>query len=155
MECKTAFHIAVAMQHYQLCGAFIISSGRVTMKVVLASYYRPWMLALFPTTLGVGTLALWWRSLNWPLRIDSDGVTLRRHRRLLWNSINRIGVSRSYGDGHVSEMRIHHHGTVSRIPVHGLRDGDEVAAAIITNVQTSAGAGNWTHEESYAGRGRD
>jgi hypothetical protein len=41
------------------------------MKVVLASYYRLWMLALFPTTLGVGTLALWWRSLNWPLRIDA------------------------------------------------------------------------------------
>jgi hypothetical protein len=109
------------------------------MKVVLASYYRLWMLALFPTTLGVGTLALWWRSSNWPLRIDADGVTLRRHRRLLWNSISRIGVSRSYGDGHVSEMRIHHHGTVSRIPVHGLRDGDEVAAAIITMFKRARG----------------
>ena len=97
------------------------------------------MLALFPATLGVGTLALWWRSLNWPLHIDAEGVTLRRHRRLLWSSISRIGVSRSYRDGYVSGMRIHYHGTVSRISVHGLRDGDEVAAAIISMFKRARG----------------
>jgi hypothetical protein len=109
------------------------------MKVALASSYRLWMLALFPTTLGVGTVALWWRSLDWPLRIDADGVTLRHHRRLPWNAISRIGVSRSYLDGHLCEMRIHHHGTISRIPVRRLRDGEEVAGAILTMFKRTRG----------------
>jgi hypothetical protein len=103
------------------------------MKVALAPSYRAWMLALFPTTLGVGTAALWWRNLNWPLRIDADGATLRGHRRLPWSAISRIGVSRSYLDGHVCEMRIHHHGgSVAKIRVRDLRDGEQVAGAILT-----------------------
>jgi hypothetical protein len=110
------------------------------MKVTLALTYRAWMLALFPTTLGLGTAALWWRSLNWPLRVDADGVTLRRHRRLPWSAISRIGVSRSYLDGRVCEMRIHHHGgSVAKIPVRGLRDGERVAGAILTMFKRTRG----------------
>jgi hypothetical protein len=102
------------------------------MKVALAPSYRTWMLALLPATLGVGTAALWLRSLSWPLNIDADGLTLRYHRRLPWSAIKRIGVSRGYLDGHVCEMRIHHHGGVSRIRIRELRDGDEVAGMILT-----------------------
>lgn len=110
------------------------------MKVMLAPSYRAWMLALFPATLGVGTAALWWHSLNWPLRVDADGVTLRRHRKLPWSTITRIGVSRSYLDGHMCEMRIHHHGgSVAKIPVRGLRDGEKVAGAILTLFKRTRG----------------
>jgi hypothetical protein len=97
------------------------------------------MFALLPTTLGVGTAALWWRSLNWPLRVEADGLTLRHHRKLPWTSISRIGVSRSYLDGHVCEMRIHHHGCVAKVSVRGLRDGEEVAGAILTMFKETRG----------------
>jgi hypothetical protein len=110
------------------------------MKVALASSYRAWMLALFAATPGVGTVVLWWSSLSWPVRIDADGMTLRRHRRLPWGAISRIGVSRSYLDGHVCEMRIHHHGgSVARIPVRDLRNGEQVAGAILTMFKRARG----------------
>jgi hypothetical protein len=51
-----------------------------------------------------------------------------------------FGLSRSYLDGHVCEMRIHHHGSVSRIPVRGLRDGEEVAGAILTMFKRTRGS---------------
>jgi hypothetical protein len=102
------------------------------MKVALAPQYRMWMFALFPATLGIGTAALWLRSLSWPLRVDATGLTLRHHRRVNWQSITKIGVSRSYLDGHVAQLRIHHHGGVNRIPVHGLQDGEKVARTILT-----------------------
>jgi hypothetical protein len=102
------------------------------MKVALASQYRMWMYVLAPTTLGVGTAALWLRSLNWPLRVDATGVTLRHHYRVSWQAITKIGVSRSYLDGHVSQMRIHHDGGVCKIPVHDLQDGERVARTILT-----------------------
>jgi hypothetical protein len=102
------------------------------MRVELAPSYRTWMLALLPTTLGVGTAALWLRSLSWPLSIDADGLTLRYHRKLRWSSMRKIGVSRSYLDGHVGEIRIHHRGGVRRIPLRGLRDGERIAEMIIT-----------------------
>jgi hypothetical protein len=89
------------------------------------------MPALLPATLGVGTAALWLRSLGWPLRIDATGVTLRHHRRVDWHSITRIGVSRSYVDGHVAQLRIHHDGVVNKIPLHDLLEGEKVARAII------------------------
>jgi hypothetical protein len=40
-------------------------------------------------------------------------------------------VSRSYVDGHISEMRIHHDGGVSKIPIDALEDGDRVARIIL------------------------
>jgi hypothetical protein len=112
------------------------------MKVALAPHYRARMLALLPTTLGVGTAALWWRSLNWPLHIDADGLTLRCHRRLPWSSISRIGISRSYLDGHLAELRIHHRRGVSQVWVRGLRNGEDVARVILAMFKrTRAAAG--------------
>ena len=101
------------------------------MKVALAPQYRMRMLALLPATLGVGTAALWLRSLSWPLRIDAAGVTLRHHRRVDWKSITKIGVSRSYVDGHVAQLRIHHDGVVNKIPLHDLLEGEKVARTIL------------------------
>jgi hypothetical protein len=102
------------------------------MKVALAPSYRTWMLALIPTTLGVGTAALWLRSLKWPLRIDAAGLTLRYHGWVDWRSVRKIGVSRSYLDGHVSQIRIHHEGGgVSKISVQGLQDGQKVVRTIL------------------------
>jgi hypothetical protein len=97
------------------------------------------MLILIPTTLGLGTAALWLRSLSWPLRIDTEGLTLRYHRRLPWKSISRIGVSRSYLDGHAHEICIHHRGGVSKIPLRGLRDGELVADSILTMFKRTRG----------------
>jgi hypothetical protein len=99
------------------------------MRVLLAPQHRMGMFALFPTTLGPGTAALWLRSLSRPLRIDASGLTLRHHGRLAWQSIIKIGVSRSYLDDHVAQPRIHH--GVNKIPINEPRDGEEVARHIL------------------------
>jgi hypothetical protein len=101
------------------------------MKVALAHRYRAWMVLLLPSTLGLGSAVLWLHSMHWPLNVDPAGLTLRSHRQVGWRSIRRIGVSRSYLDGHISEMRIHHDGGVSKIPIHALEDGDRVARIIL------------------------
>ena len=101
------------------------------MQVALSPAYRVRMFALFPATLGLGTLALWIRSLPWPLRVDSEGLTLRYHRRIPWNAVKKISVWRDYCDGHVSRMDIHHSLGTSKIPVRGLADGDNVARVIL------------------------
>src|SRR6516164_4175653 len=111
------------------------------MKVALASRYRSLMLILFPVTLGLGTAVLWLRSLNWPLSIDEMGVTLRHRRRIEWNSIRKIGLSRSYLDGRVSQIRIHHAGGVCKIPVHDLEDGQLVARTILAMFEQFERAG--------------
>ena len=102
------------------------------MKVTLAPRYRTWMFVLFPSTLGLGSAALWLHSLNWPLELDEAGLTLRNHRQVSWAAIRKIGVSRSYRDGHVCQIRIHYGDGVSKIPVHALQDGQTVVRAILT-----------------------
>ena len=101
------------------------------MKIALAPRYRNLMIALFPTTLGLGTAVLWLYSLGWPLSIDEGGLTLRNHRRVHWYSMRNIAVSRSYLDGHVSEICIHHEGGTSKIPVDRLQDGQDVVRIIL------------------------
>lgn len=126
------FHGSVAMQHHQCCGAGVIESEGDAMKVALAHRYRTWMFVLLPSTLGLGTAALWLHSLNWPLDLDEAGLTFRNHRQVSWDAIRKIGVSRSYRDGHVCQIRIHHGDSVSKIPVHALQDGQTVVRAILT-----------------------
>lgn len=101
------------------------------MKVALATWYRGWMFALFPATLGLGTAALWLRSRNWPLVIDETGVRFRSHRYVDWGSVTKISVSRGCLDGHVSQMRIHHGSGVVTVPVGGLEDGQSVVDTMI------------------------
>jgi hypothetical protein len=115
--------------------------GTGPMKIALAPQYRFWMFALLPTTLGLGTAALWARSLNWPLRIDSEGLTLRYRRKVPWKSIKKISVWRNYRDGHVSRMDIHHKAGTSKIPVRGLQDGEKVAGIILTSFKQARNAG--------------
>src|ERR1700676_4004450 len=114
------------------CGAMSVHARRQAMKVALAPRYRSLMWALLPSTLGLGTAVLWMRNLNWPLRVDADGITLRCYHKLSWASIHKICVSRSYLDGHASVIRIHHRGGVSRIPVGRLQDGQNVVRTILT-----------------------
>ena len=102
------------------------------MKVVLARSYRMWMLVLFPATAGLGTVALWLRSMNWPLRIDEQGVVLRHHGRVNWHSVTKLGLSRSYVDGRCSQIRIHYGWGTSKVPVDALEDGQAVVRAIVT-----------------------
>ena len=102
------------------------------MKVALAPRYRTWMFVLFPSTLGLGSAALWLHSMNWPLELDQAGLTLRNHRQVSWAAIRKIGVSRNYRDGHVSQIRIHYGDGISKIPVHALQDGQTVVRAILT-----------------------
>jgi hypothetical protein len=102
------------------------------MKVALAHRYRTWMFVLLPSTLGLGSAALWLHSLKWPLELDESGLTLRNHRQVSWAAITKIGVSRSYRDGHVCQIRIHHGNGVSKIPVHALKDGQTIVRAILT-----------------------
>jgi hypothetical protein len=112
--------------------AGVIESEGNAMKVALAHRYRTWMFALLPSTLGLGSAALWLHSLNWPLEFDEAGLTLRNHRQVSWDAIRKIGVSRSYRDGHVCQIRIHYDDGVSKIPVHALQDGQTVVRAILT-----------------------
>jgi hypothetical protein len=107
------------------------------MRVALARQYRTWMMALLPTTLGLGSLLLWLRTLAWPLTVDEAGITLRGRRRVGWGEITKIGVSRSYLDGHISQIRIHYGRRVSRVPTRFLRDGRGVAELILTSFQLS------------------
>jgi hypothetical protein len=102
------------------------------MKVALAARYRSWMFVLVPATLGLGTVALWLHSRNWPLMIDETGVRLRSQRYLNWTSITKLSVSRSYLDGSVSHVRMHHSGGVTKIPVTGLEDGESVLSTMIS-----------------------
>jgi hypothetical protein len=90
------------------------------------------MFVLFPSTLGLGSAALWLHSLNWPLELDEAGLTFRNHRQVSWAAIKKIGVSRSYRDGHVCQIRIHYCDGVSRIPVYALKDGQTVVRTILT-----------------------
>lgn len=107
------------------------------MKIALARRYWVWMLALLPATLGVGSLALWLLSLNWPVAFDERGLTLRRRRHLSWRSITKIGVSRNYLDGHIARIRIHYRGGVSNVPTYALQDGHNAAEAILTMFERS------------------
>jgi hypothetical protein len=102
------------------------------MKVALASRYRMWMLLLLPATAGVGTIALWLRTLNWPHCIDGRGLTLRYRRRIDWHSVTKIGLSRSYLDGHCARLRIHHAAGTCDVPLDALRDGQGVVRAVLT-----------------------
>jgi hypothetical protein len=102
------------------------------MKVALAPAYRIRMFALLPATLGLGTAFLWARSLRWPSSLDADGMTLRYRRRVPWHAIKRIRVRRDYRDGHATRIDIHHHGSVERIPVRALEDGERVARVILS-----------------------
>jgi hypothetical protein len=106
--------------------------SEASMKVALARSYRLWMLVLLPATLGVGSMILWIRARNWPREIDASGLLLGGRRILDWESITKIGVSRNYRDGHISEVRLHYKGGESRIPVRALERGDKVARAILT-----------------------
>lgn len=107
------------------------------MKVALAPRYRMWMLVLFPTTLGLGTVILWLRSLSWPLNVDESGLTFRHRRRVQWNSVKRICVSRSYLDGHVSTVRIDYDGGAKIFPVDSLKDGQTVVRDILRTYRSS------------------
>jgi hypothetical protein len=120
------------MQHQKYCAAGVIESEGDAMKVALAHRYRTWMFVLLPSTLGLGSAALWLHSLNWPLELDEAGLTLRNHRQVSWSAIRKIGVSRSYRDGHVCQIRIHYGDSVSKIPVHALEHGQTVVRAILT-----------------------
>ena len=102
------------------------------MTVALAPQYRTWMFVLFPSTLGLGSVALWLRSMNWPLELDKSGLTLRNRRQVSWAAIRKIGISRNYRDGHVCQIRIHYGDGVSKIPVHALQDGQRVVRTILT-----------------------
>jgi hypothetical protein len=125
------------MQYATLGTVAVIHSEREVMKVALSFRYRTWMLALLPMTLGLGTAALWVRSLNWPLSVNESGITLRRHCRVEWRSIRKIRVSRSYLDGHASQICIHHNRGVSNIPVRNLRHGQLVVRTILDMFEAS------------------
>src|SRR5882757_6696246 len=101
------------------------------MKVALAPQYRFWMLVLLPMTFGIGTAALWARSLRWPSSVDEHGFTLRYRRKVPWQAVRKIGVWRDYLDGQVSRIDIHVVGGICSVPVRLLCDGEGVAAAIL------------------------
>lgn len=97
------------------------------MQIHLARRYRQLMLTLLPTTLGLGTVTLWARALNWPRSVDSDGLALRYGRRVPWHAIEKIAVQRSYLDGRTLRLDIHYKRGSSSVPVHSIENGPEVA----------------------------
>lgn len=96
---------------------------------------------------------LWLRTLGWPLKVDETGITLRHHRRVGWSAITKIGVSRSYLDGHVSQIRVHYGRKVSRIPIRALRDGARVAEAILAQFRLHRRLNVVTIANAWAPRG--
>ncbi len=100
-------------------------------KVALSVEYRIWMFALLPTTCGIGTAILWARSLRWPRSVDAEGIAFRSRGKLPWRSIERMSVWREHRDAHVSQIEIHHQGSVRRIPVRALKDGENVAETML------------------------
>ena len=100
------------------------------MKVSLSQEYWRRLLAL-PATQGVSSVVLWLRRSKWPLEITETGLTLRNRRSVAWRSIRKIGVSRSYRDGHISQIRIHYKGEISQVPIDALQDGEQVARVIL------------------------
>jgi hypothetical protein len=111
--------------------------GDTAMKITLAPQYRRWMFLLLPATLGVGTAALWLRSLRWPCSIDEQGLTLRSRRKVRWQAIRQITVVCNYLDGRVARIDIRRRGGTCRVPVNALRDGQRVATAILTMFKQS------------------
>jgi hypothetical protein len=105
-----------------------------TMKIALTSCNWNRIIDLFRTTPGPGIIGLWRRGLSYPL-VDEGGLTLRRECRIDWRTIKKIGVSRSYVDGHVSEIRIHHRSGISKIPVHGLQNGQALVRTILNKFE--------------------
>ena len=104
---------------------------RHSVKVAFARGYRNWEFALLPATLGIGTAVLWARSLSWPRNVDAHDLSLGYRRKVSWRSIERISVWRNYCNGDVFQIDIRHHGSVDRVPVRSLRDGQEIASAIL------------------------
>jgi hypothetical protein len=100
------------------------------MKTTLVPRYRARTFPLLP--MGLQLAARWRRDLDCQVRIDADTLTLGDNCKVPWKSISRIGVLRSCLDGHASEVRIHHHGGVSKILVRTLRNGDKVVTDILT-----------------------
>jgi|HubBroStandDraft_6_1064221.scaffolds.fasta_scaffold959493_2 hypothetical protein len=89
------------------------------------------MWALLRAPLGLGTDAGWLGNYGRRLRIDAVGVTLHRYSRIEWRSVRRVGVSRSYIDGHACQVSLHHEGGVSRIDVQSLPDGERIVQIIL------------------------
>ena len=104
------------------------------MKIFLTSRYWNWVIDLFRTIPGAGVIGLWRRGLNYPL-VDEAGLTLCRQCQIDWRTIRKIGVSRSYVDGHFSEIRIHHLCGISKIPVHGLQNGQALVRTILNKFE--------------------
>ena len=104
------------------------------MKIFLTSRYWNWVIDLFRTIPGAGIIGLWRRGLNYPL-VDEGGLTLCRQCRIDWRTIRKIGVSRSYVDGHVAELRIHHRSGVSNIPVLGLQNRQALVRTILNEFE--------------------
>jgi hypothetical protein len=98
--------------------------------LALAYQLRNWMFAFLPSVPGAGNAIPSGRDVAW-LHIDTDGITPRFHRKISWSLIKKIGVSRSYLDGHTSEIRIYHRGGVSTISLEGLRDGENLVSDLL------------------------
>jgi hypothetical protein len=130
----TNFPNHVAMQRNNIAPRQFMSLDEWTMIKAITSPYWNWMITLFRTTLGPGIIVLWRGGLNYPL-VDEGGLTLSRQRRIDWRTIKKIGVSRSYVDGHVSEIRIHHRSGISKIPVHGLQNGQALVRTILNKFE--------------------
>jgi hypothetical protein len=107
------------------------------MRVRLARRYRAWMWLLLPLTLGLGTAALWVHSLEWPLIIDSEALTLRSRRKLSWNKIRKITTHRDYVDDRILQLDIQTAGSQWRIPMRELEDGQTVAVTIVSAFRQS------------------
>jgi hypothetical protein len=84
------------------------------------------MLGLFPASFESAVLRL--RCCDLPLNVDETGVA---HRRLDRRSIRIIKTWRRYLDGGVSEIRIYDGGGVNGIPVHLLRNGENLVRFVV------------------------
>jgi hypothetical protein len=113
------------------------------MGIALEPRYRGWITAVFQATLGLRTSlaaqstvglahALRLCSRNSALAIDEAGLRFDSQSPVAWSSITKISVSRSYLDGHVAQMRVHHARGVDEIRVSELENGQELVGSILS-----------------------
>ena len=96
------------------------------LSIHVRTSYKVLMIVFFLFTAGVGTLILWLSALKWPKLVDTEGMTLRSGKRLLWKDLTRmqpVTVVNQYGARISGRLDLYFGKKVARIVPHSLKEG--------------------------------
>ncbi len=99
------------------------------LRTHLRTSYIVMMLLMIPFTFGIATLFMWITSRKWPKLIDSEGMTLRSGKRLLWTELTKIQpvtVVNRAGVRITGRLDLYFDKFVVPIVTHSLKEGDTV-----------------------------